>query len=132
MSISWLLNAFQGGGLDTLTLNSLYDEGAYRAALQPVYGAPAPNPFEVHDPFAVSNGVANPTPPPPAVQMSGMAQQQPNPFAPYPTTYQQQQQHLMFGPSNPFGDNTGFGAFPPNTATAHPQANNPFGSTGLL
>nr|GEV19198.1 putative clathrin assembly protein At2g01600 [Tanacetum cinerariifolium] len=35
-----------GGGLDSLTLNSLYDEGAYRAAQQPVYGAPAPNPFE--------------------------------------------------------------------------------------
>lgn len=117
------------GGLDTLTLNSLYDEGAYRAAQQPVYGAPAPNPFEVQDPFAVSNGVAAP----PAVQMAAMAQQQPNPFAPYPTyqQQQQQQQHLMFGPPNPFGD-TGFGAFPPNTTTAHPQNNNPFGSTGLL
>ncbi|KAK1552595.1 hypothetical protein Q3G72_019769 [Acer saccharum] len=34
------------GGLDSLTLNSLYDEGAYRASQQPVYGAPAPNPFE--------------------------------------------------------------------------------------
>ncbi|RVX12468.1 putative clathrin assembly protein [Vitis vinifera] len=119
------------GGLDTLTLTSLYDEGAYRAAQQPVYGAPAPNPFEVHDPFAVSNGVAAP----PAVQMAAMAQQQPNPFAPYPTyqqqQQQQQQQHLMFGPPNPFGD-AGFGAFPRNTTTAHPQNNNPFGSTSLL
>lgn len=119
------------GGLDTLTLTSLYDEGAYRAAQQPVYGAPALNPFEVQDPFAVSNGVAAP----PAVQMAAMAQQQPNPFAPYPTyqqqQQQQQQQHLMFGPPNPFGD-AGFGAFPRNTTTAHPQNNNPFGSTSLL
>lgn len=111
--------------MDTLTLNSLYDEGAYRAAQQPVYGAPAPNPFEVQDPFALSNGVA----PPAAVQMAAMAPQQPNPFAPYPTY--QQPQPSMFGPSNPFGD-TGFGAFPHNPATAHPQANNPFGSTSLL
>ncbi|GKE26128.1 hypothetical protein Tco_1441512, partial [Tanacetum coccineum] len=34
------------GGLDSLTLNSLYDEGAYRASQQPVYGSPAPNLFE--------------------------------------------------------------------------------------
>lgn len=112
-------------------MTSLYDEGAYRAAQQPVYGAPALNPFEVQDPFAVSNGVAAP----PAVQMAAMAQQQPNPFAPYPTyqqqQQQQQQQHLMFGPPNPFGD-AGFGAFPRNTTTAHPQNNNPFGSTSLL
>ncbi|KAK4765608.1 hypothetical protein SAY86_026698 [Trapa natans] len=45
------------GGLDTLTLNSLYDEGAYRASQQPVYGAPTPNPFEIQDPFAASRGL---------------------------------------------------------------------------
>ncbi|KAL9328950.1 hypothetical protein ACSQ67_003953 [Phaseolus vulgaris] len=45
------------GGLDSLTLNSLYDEAAYRSSQQPQYGAPAPNPFEVHDPFALSNSV---------------------------------------------------------------------------
>ncbi|XP_010274743.1 PREDICTED: putative clathrin assembly protein At2g01600 [Nelumbo nucifera] len=117
------------GGLDTLTLNSLYDDGAYRAAQQPVYGAPAPNPFEVQDPFAMSNNVA----PPPAVQIAAMAQQQSNPFAHYQLNYpqqQQQQQHLMMGPSNPFGD-TGFGAFPVNPVL-HTQNNNPFGSTSLL
>ncbi|PPD94890.1 hypothetical protein GOBAR_DD08091 [Gossypium barbadense] len=91
------------GGLDSLTLNSLYDEAAYRAQ-HPAYGAPAPNPFEAQDPFAMSNNVA----PPPAVQMAAMAQQQNNPF--------------------------GFGAFPVNQVApvGQPHANNPFGSTGLL
>ncbi|XP_059649526.1 putative clathrin assembly protein At2g01600 [Cornus florida] len=120
-----------GGGLDTLILNSLYDEGSYRASQQPVYGAPAPNPFEVPDPFALSNNIA----PHPSVQMAAMAQQQANPFGPYQPAYPhpqpQQQQHLMMGPQNPFGDATGFGAFPSNPAT-HPQTNNPFGTTGLL
>lgn len=116
-----------GGGLDSLTLNSLYDEGAYRAAQQPVYGAPAPNPFEVQDPFALSNNVA----PPPGVQMAAMAQQQSNPFGPFQPTYQPQQQNVMMGPTNPFGD-TGFGAFPAHPPAPHPQTSNPFGSTGLL
>ncbi|GMI75204.1 hypothetical protein like AT2G01600 [Hibiscus trionum] len=119
------------GGLDSLTLNSLYDEAAYRAQ-QPAYGAPASNPFEVQDPFVMSNNIA----PPPAVQMAAMAQQQNNPFGAYQPTYQQpqEQQHLMMSPSNPFGD-TGFGAFPVNQVAppvGQPHANNPFGSTGLL
>ncbi|QCD83674.1 putative clathrin assembly protein At2g01600 [Vigna unguiculata] len=118
------------GGLDSLTLNSLYDEAAYRSSQQPIYGAPAPNPFEVQDPFALSSSV----PPPPAVQMAAMQQHQANPFGPYQpfqpqTQPQQQQQHMLMNPANPFGD-AGFGAFPPN-AVSHPQ-NNPFGSTGLL
>ncbi|XVE85434.1 hypothetical protein DITRI_Ditri17bG0090900 [Diplodiscus trichospermus] len=119
------------GGLDSLTLNSLYDEAAYRASQQSVYGTAAPNPFEVQDPFAVSNNIA----PPPAVQMAAMAQQQNNPFVSYQPTYQQplQQQHFTMSPSNPFGD-AGFGAFPVNqmTPVTQPHANNPFGSTGLL
>ncbi|KAL0326879.1 UNVERIFIED_CONTAM: putative clathrin assembly protein [Sesamum angustifolium] len=117
------------GGLDSLTLNSLYDEGAYRASQQPVYGAPAPNPFEVSDPFAISSNV----PPPPTVQMAAMAQPQNNPFAPFQPAYpppQQQQQHLLMSPQNPFGD-AGFGAFPAAPA-AHPQTTNPFGSSSLL
>jgi len=118
----------QAGGLDSLTLNSLYDEAAYRSSQQPVYGAPAPNPFEVQDPFALSSSV----PPPPAVQMAAM-HHQPNPFGPYqpfqPQTQPQQQQHMLMNPANPFGD-AGFGAFPPNPVS-HPQ-NNPFGSTGLI
>lgn len=122
-----MFSVCQAGGLDSLTLNSLYDEGAYRAAQQPVYGAPAPNPFEVQDPFALSNNVA----PPPGVQMAAMAQQQSNPFGSFQPTYQPQQQNVMMGPTNPFGD-TGFGAFPAHPPAPHPQTSNPFGSTGLL
>ncbi|KAJ7942935.1 ENTH/ANTH/VHS superfamily protein [Quillaja saponaria] len=121
------------GGFDSLTLNSLYDEAAYRAARQPVYGAPAPNPFEVQDPFALSSNI----PPPPSVQMAAMAQQQTNPFGqyqpfqsqPYPQS-QPQAQHMLMNPMNPFGE-AGYGAFPMNPVS-HPQNNNPFGSTGLL
>ncbi|KAK6134184.1 hypothetical protein DH2020_032074 [Rehmannia glutinosa] len=108
------------GGLDSLTLESLYDEGAYRASQQPVYGAPAPNPFEVGDPFAMSNTF--PTPPPVN-----------NPFDPFQPAYPQAQQHqqqLLMGPQNPFGD-AAFGAFPV-TPASHPPTTNPFGSTGLL
>ncbi|KAJ0038918.1 hypothetical protein Pint_22342 [Pistacia integerrima] len=120
------------GGLDSLTLNSLYDEAAYRAQ-QPAYGAPAPNPFEVQDPFSMSNTIA----PPPSVQMAAMSQPQTNPFGTYQPTFQPQpqpqmqpQQHLMMTPSNPFGD-TGFGTFPVNPVS-HPQTTNPFGTPGLL
>ncbi|XP_020229773.1 uncharacterized protein LOC109810670 [Cajanus cajan] len=94
------------GGLDSLTLNSLYDEGTYRSAQQAVY---AKNPFEVQDPFALSSNI------PP--------QQQVNPFGPY----QPLQQHMVMNPANPFGD-AGYGAFP----VSHPHNNNPFGSTGFI
>jgi hypothetical protein len=115
------------GGMDSLTLNSLYDEGAYRAAQQPAYGAPAPNPFEVQDPFFMSNNVA----PSASVQM---AQQQANPFGSYAPAYQQpfpQQQNFMMNQSNPFGDPSGLGNFQVN----HPHQqnhNNPFGTAGLI
>ncbi|KAG8500086.1 hypothetical protein CXB51_004408 [Gossypium anomalum] len=117
------------GGLDSLILNSLYDEAAYRASQQPVYGSTtAPNPFEVNDPFVISNSIA----PPIAVQMSGMTQPQNNPFDAYQPF---QQQHLTIpSASNPFGD-AGFGSFPVNQTAVitQPHANNnPFGSTGLL
>lgn len=115
------------GGMDSLLLNSLYDDAAYRASQQPVYGTPAPNPFEVADPFSFSNNVA----PPPSVQMAQMAHQQNNPFGPYQQpAYPQPQQHLMMNPQNPFGD-AGFSAFPANHSV-HPQSHNPFGSTSLL
>ncbi|KAJ4888483.1 putative clathrin assembly protein [Raphanus sativus] len=131
-----------GGGLDTLTLNSLYDDGAYIASQRPVYGAPAPNPFEVHhDPFASSNGN-------PAAQQSAVN----NPFGAYQPTYhhqpQQQLQLALPNPTannnysnNPFGD---FGEFPVNPVSQQPNTsgfgdfavnqhnNNPFRSTGLL
>ncbi|KAK7283990.1 hypothetical protein RIF29_13741 [Crotalaria pallida] len=117
------------GGLDSLTLNSLYDEAAYRSAQQPVYGAPsAPNPFEVHDPFALSTSIA----PPPNVQIEAMGQQQVNPFGPFqPFQPQPQpQQHVFMNPANPFGD-AGYGSFPTNHVS-HPPNNNPFGNPGLL
>lgn len=125
----------QAGGLDSLILNSLYDDGAYRASQQPAYGAPAPNPFEVSDPFAMPSNVPNPT-----VQMPPVLQHQINPFIPFQPAYPQpQQQQNLFNPPNPFGD-AGFGAFPPAPTPApapaplpaHPQTTNPFGSTDFL
>lgn len=102
------------GGLDSLTLNSLYDEGAYRASQQPMYGSPAPNPFEAGDPF-----VATP-------QTGAMVPHQANPFGPYEPALPQQ--NLMMAPPNPFVD-SGFGPFP--ISNTHPQTTNPFG-TALL
>ncbi|KAF8099288.1 hypothetical protein N665_0247s0066 [Sinapis alba] len=102
------------GGLDTLTLNSLYDDVTYRAAQQPAYGAPAPNPFEVQDPFAFSNSVS-----PPSAES--------NPFGPYqpPAYQQQQQQELQVAPgaANPFGDFEEF----PVAAVSEPQQTTGFG-----
>ncbi|CAN7041072.1 unnamed protein product [Brassica oleracea var. botrytis] len=118
------------GGLDTLTLNSLYDDVAYRASQQPAYGAPAPNPFEVQDPFAFSNSVSAPS-------------AESNPFGPYQPAYQQQQQQELQvapGAANPFGDfedipvvavsepqkTTGFGQFP------EPQMTTGFGGNPVF
>ncbi|KAL0737404.1 hypothetical protein Bca4012_013614 [Brassica carinata] len=69
--------------------------------------APAPDPFEVHDPFATSNS----TPPPHQTAVS-------NPFSAYQPTYQLQQQLQLAFPNppasnNPFGD---FGEFPVNSS----------------
>lgn len=132
------------GGLDSLTLNSLYDEGAYRASQQPVYGRPTPNPFEAQDPFAVSK--------PPSFEMVAMQQpnpyaqsipqqhpnpyaqtmpvQQPNPYAQFQPNYQQHPQPMSMAPENPFGD-TSFAPFG-NTAAQNHSATNPFGTAGLL
>ncbi|KAL3644712.1 hypothetical protein CASFOL_009892 [Castilleja foliolosa] len=104
------------GGLDSLTLNSLYDESAYRAALQqqPIYGPPALNPFEINDPFAI-----------PSVAPT----HQNNPFAQFQPVYTQPQQHQhpFVGPQNPFSD-AGFTPFP----GTGPQTSNPFGGPGIL
>ncbi|KAL1553668.1 putative clathrin assembly protein [Salvia divinorum] len=111
------------GGLDLLTLDSLYNEGMYRVSQQPVYGTAAPNPFEASDPFAMSSSVPMH---PAAVQMAPIPQNHNYPFqSVYLQT--QQQQHLLMDQQNPFGD-TGFGAFP----AAYHQTTNPFGSSGLL
>ncbi|KAL7606645.1 hypothetical protein Lser_V15G14970 [Lactuca serriola] len=109
-----------GGGLDSLTLNSLYDEGAYRASQQPIYGSPAPNPFESGDPFHSAPPQHQPQP-------------QPNPFGgpyqPPAATYGPPQPNLMMAPPNPFVD-SGFGSFPVNSNN-QPPTTNPFGAALL-
>ncbi|CAI9278487.1 unnamed protein product [Lactuca saligna] len=109
-----------GGGLDSLTLNSLYDEGAYRASQQPIYGSPAPNPFESGDPFHSAPPQHQPQP-------------QPNPFGgpyqPPASAYGPPQPNLMMAPPNPFVD-SGFGSFPLNNNN-QPPTTNPFGAALL-
>ncbi|KAL8497838.1 hypothetical protein ACS0TY_021254 [Phlomoides rotata] len=91
------------GGLDLLTLDSLYDDAIRRNSQPTSY-----NPWEqapmapqmAHDPFYASNGVAAP----PSVQMAGMYNQQ------HAYMLQQQQQMMMMGPQqpvNPFGNGYG-------------------------
>lgn len=116
--------------MDKLTLDSLYDEAAYRQT-QPIYGGAQHNPFMTPDPFNMSNNIA----PPPSVQMAAISQQshlqmmqppiQANPFGP---PIQQQHPNHMNVAANPFGDTDSFGGF-----STHPQQQtNPFGSAGLL
>lgn len=69
----------QAGGFDKLLLDSLYEDEHARRHLQLQNAGYGPygemmvhNPFEQHDPFAMSSSVA----PPPNVQMAMMAQQQ--------------------------------------------------------
>lgn len=101
------------GGLDKLTLDSLYDDAIRRTnqnvSYNPWEQAPMAAPLmpqPAHDPFYASNIVAAPH----TVQMAAMAHQQQAFFL------QQQQQHMMMmGPpqqqaSNPFG--TPYGAAP--------------------
>lgn len=96
---------FQAGGFDKLTLDSLYEEAAYRnQQQQQLYEAPSPNPFMVANPSAMS----------PAVQMASMAQQQ-------------QQMFSIGAALNPFGDDVGFGTFPVDNLH-HQKNNNPFGN----
>ncbi|XP_049365747.1 putative clathrin assembly protein At5g57200 isoform X1 [Solanum verrucosum] len=77
------------GGFDKLLLDSLYEDDATRRQIQLQnagysagygYEIPGQNPFNQHDPFAMSNNIAPPT----NVQMAIMSQQQ-----------QQQQQQLL-------------------------------------
>eukprot|EP00252_Welwitschia_mirabilis_P005859 TRINITY_DN1645_c1_g1_i3.p1 TRINITY_DN1645_c1_g1~~TRINITY_DN1645_c1_g1_i3.p1 ORF type:complete len:183 (+),score=48.87 TRINITY_DN1645_c1_g1_i3:817-1365(+) len=113
-----------GGGLDKLTLNSLYEDATTRQTnYSGAYhmGQMTPNPFEAlpvlqpgQDPFYASNNVA----PPASVQMASMAQQQ---------AYMAQQQ--MTGSqvgANPFG-NPYAGAPLPYTNGAQSQAQYQYG-----
>lgn len=123
----------QAGGFDKLTLDSLYDEAAYRQQQQAQnqYFSPAvSNPFMSSDPFAMSTNVA----PPPTVQMATMANQQynmpmamPNAVMGAPTMnpMMHQPNPFMAAPpaaNNPFLD-AGFGPFPVNNNNNH----NPYG-----
>lgn len=137
---SSLMESKLAGGLDKLTLESLYDDAMTR---QTVYSAQGGygmnpygnNPFEshpmmssgVHDPFVMSNNIAPPT----NVQMAAMAQQQ------NAMMLQQQPQGQQMMPvtpqvfpmqpaPNPFID-------PFETSyPANPHEKNPFGNPGLL
>ncbi|CAJ1944640.1 unnamed protein product [Sphenostylis stenocarpa] len=117
------------GGLDKLTLDSLYDDALRRnnqnVSYNPWEPAPVGNVGQptMHDPFFASNAVAAPH----SVQMAAMSNQQ------QAFMYQQQQQMMMMAPQqqsvNPFGN--------PYGATVHPygsgmpvQSYNPY--TGLI
>ncbi|KAK4431769.1 putative clathrin assembly protein [Sesamum alatum] len=88
------------GGLDKLTLDSLYDDAIRRnnqnVSYNPWEQAPMGNsmmPQMAHDPFYASNAVAAP----PSVQMAAMSNQQHVfPFQPQP-----QPQMMMMGPQQP-------------------------------
>ncbi|OMO81236.1 ENTH/ANTH/VHS superfamily protein [Corchorus capsularis] len=122
------------GGLDKLTLDSLYDDAIRRSNQNVSYNPWEPAPMSsgpmmqqpVHDPFYASNMVAAP----PSVQMAAMANQQ----QAYMLQQQQQQQMMMMGPqqqpSNPFGNPFGASVHPYSSGMPV-QAYNPY-NTGLL
>ncbi|XP_077238494.1 putative clathrin assembly protein At5g57200 isoform X2 [Tasmannia lanceolata] len=117
---SHLAESKLAGGFDKLLLDSLYDDAAARKQQNVGYGVEMNvNPFNLHDPFSMSNNFA----PPPNMQMALMAQQQHQQhmmsmmMMPYQPQYHHQPQ---MGGSNPFGDP--FGGFSQNAA---PQGNHP-------
>ncbi|KAJ9163058.1 hypothetical protein P3X46_022773 [Hevea brasiliensis] len=115
------------GGLDKLTLDSLYDD-AIRRTNQPV----SYNPWEpsamanpmmqttAYDPFFASNAVAAPH----SVQMAAMTNQQ------QAFMLQQQQMMMMMGPqqqpSNPFGNPYGTSVHPYGSGMPPVQAYSPY------
>ncbi|MBA0661564.1 hypothetical protein Goklo_005842 [Gossypium klotzschianum] len=97
------------GGLDKLTLDSLYDDAIRRSNQNVSYNPWEPAPMSgammqqpMHDPFYASNMVAAPH----SVQIAAMANQQ----QAFMFQQQQQQQQMMMAaapqqqPSNPFGN----------------------------
>ncbi|XP_038710999.1 putative clathrin assembly protein At5g35200 [Tripterygium wilfordii] len=120
------------GGLDKLTLDSLYDDAIRRtnqhttsySPWEPAPMAGLPMQQTAHDPFYASNTVAAP----PSVQMAMMSNQQQG------FMMQQQSQMMMMGPQqqlpvNPFGNPYGPGMYP-HGAGMPVQAYNPY--TGLM
>ncbi|RWW80635.1 hypothetical protein BHE74_00011013, partial [Ensete ventricosum] len=120
VELSILLGA---GGLDRLTLDSLYDD-AFARTMNPGGGGGyhtgqvAPNPFDTshysQDAFYAFNSIA----PPDGVEMATMAQQQ--------VLMQQQQQALGQDGSNPFGNPFG----PTEVSYAQDPSYNPY--TGYM
>jgi hypothetical protein len=118
------------GGLDMLTLDSLYDDALRRnnqnVSYNPWEQAPAGGMMQptMHDPFYASNTMAAPH----SVQMAAMSNQQ------QAFMYQQQQQMMMMAPqqqqsANPFGN--GYGAAVHPYGSGMPvQPYNPY--TGLI
>ncbi|KAG6512619.1 hypothetical protein ZIOFF_030744 [Zingiber officinale] len=107
-----------------LTLNSLYDEAAYRQHQQ-LYETPSSNSFT--EPFEMSHQIATP----PAVQMASMAQQQQQMFSMFLQSNSFVQPisplHSNVGAAvNPFGDDVGRRTFPIDNLQHQP--NNPFGN----
>ncbi|KAF8400602.1 hypothetical protein HHK36_013901 [Tetracentron sinense] len=125
---SVLAFAYVGGGLDKLTLDSLYDDALRRTNQNVSYNPWEPVPMAgpmmqqaVHDPFLASNAVAAP----PSVQMAAMANQQ-------QAFMLQQQQLMMMGlqqqqqqPPNPFDNPYGSGVHPYGSGMPV-QAYNPY------
>ncbi|RLN12569.1 putative clathrin assembly protein [Panicum miliaceum] len=111
------------GGLDLLTLDSLYDDANRRASQPASYNpweaAPAPMLQTMapasQDPFYASGGYAAPH----AVQMAAMAQQQMMMAAPAAAVHHPMQMQVQQNPANPFGN-----PFAP--AGAHP-----YGAAGM-
>ncbi|KAG4378826.1 hypothetical protein AAZX31_17G107300 [Glycine max] len=119
------------GGLDKLTLDSLYDDALRRnnqnVSYNPWEPAPGGNMMQptMHDPFFASNTVAAP----PSVQMAAMSNQQQT----FMFQHQQQQQ-MMMPPQqqsvNPFGNPYGAAAVHPYGSGMPVQSYNPY--TGLI
>lgn len=102
----------KAGGLDMLTLDSLYDDAIRRTnenvSYNPWVQAPTATPMmpqTAPDPFYASNVMASP----PSVQMAAMANQQ------QALMFQQQQMMMMMGPQrpvNPFETPYGANSYP--------------------
>lgn len=120
-----------GGGLDKLTLDSLYDDAMRRnnqsSSYNPWEAAPMAGPMmqqAAHDPFFASNAVSAPL----QVQMAAMHQQQAF------MLQQQQQQQMMMGPQmqqpvNPFANPHAANVYPYGSSVPV-QAYNPY--SGLI
>lgn len=122
----------KAGGLDLLTLDSLYDDAIRRSNQNVSYNpweqaVPTAGPMmqQPHDPFFASNAMMAP----PSVQMAAMANQQ--------QAFMYQQMMIMGAqpqqqqPTNPFGNPYGNGVHPYGPGVVPVQAYNPY-NTGFI